>query len=118
VIAYASQAFQDSEVEVLQYLSPHFIESIHHNFSRAIAIFSVLASSISTGSPLPPGLLAQSLSDINEETILGGINRDELAISQLEALVVIEVAGRQITETVGSMVETVKPLVGEISLEV
>lgn len=118
MIAYVSQAFQDSEVEMLQPTSLHFSKSIHRTFSETITICSVLASSISTGSSLPPGLAAQSSSNISQEMLMGCTDQDYLPISHREALVVIEVATSQIAENLVGMIEVVKAMVGEISLEV
>jgi hypothetical protein len=118
VIAYISQAFQKSEIGALNTTLLHINPITHNSINEAITAFTVLASSISTGAPLPPGLGTNIIRDIDSIVSSESDDLDHKLSSHGEALAVVEVAARQISDTVVNMVEVVKTLVGEIAVGV
>jgi hypothetical protein len=107
VVAYISQAFQGKpENRLRSEIAQNRSEAIvHDNFIAIITVISVLASSISTGTALPPGLN------------ITAVKNDHLPASVIEneSIVVVHVAMEEISRSVERLIQVVKRLVGELS---
>lgn len=119
VMAYISQAFPGhkglpTHLFVLeQYANSHFIPTSN----KATTVLSLLASAIVSGTPLMQGLEAPSHNEKLNQLLADAVELfGEAAMKDpnVEAFVVVEVAGEELLGSLRSMIEIVRDLVGEM----
>lgn len=119
VMAYISQAFPihqhlPSHSFLLdQYADSHF----NPTSNKVTTVISLLASAIVSGTPLVQGLKAPSHNEkldhlVADTVVLFG--ETNMKDSNVEAFVVVEVAGEGLLGSLRSMIEVVRDLVGEM----
>jgi hypothetical protein len=95
------------------YAASHF----NPTSNKVTTVLSLLASAVVSGTPLVQGLEAPPHNE-RLDNLLGSavelFGDAALGDPMVEAFVVVEVAGEELLETLGAMIEIVKELVGEM----
>jgi hypothetical protein len=115
-IAYISQTFPTfGQLPSNEFIREAYAASLFHPTSNEIATtLSLLALSLSAGSPLTPGVQAPSLRYPHRLIQRGvdGLGMDALGDPNFEAFLVVEVASARLVQSLAIMVSTVRDLVG------
>jgi len=119
VIAYMSQTFPAFvQLPSNEFIRGTYAASLLHPASNEIATtLSLLALSLSTGSQLTPGI--QALATRQQLLLLqrgaDGLGVDAVDDPNLQAFVVVEIAGAHLLRSLAAMVSTVRDLVGTMN---
>jgi hypothetical protein len=118
VVAYISQVFQDLGPNTEMIVTNNSkVSNIFRYLRDTTKVLSVLASSISTGVPLPPELQIGVAIEEDTAALKGGRKSVDLHVlldPGVEALNAIEITAAQVTRSVGRIHIEVRKLVGEI----
>jgi len=113
VVAYISQTFQHSTPdEISTSIIERYSQSIiHYSLGDTIKVLSVLSSSMSTSTPLPPEM---KVTKVGAADLYNTPDLPVLIDAGVEALNVIEITTNQIAECMERILLEIKGLVGEI----